>query len=267
MANTRMLTVADLKQHVSPAVYGSALDVQALQRVIDTCEADVLLHCGHHSGVVFGNPLLQLRVRANSSGSWLAAGDVPDGNPQVSGTAVMVQAIDWEEPSGNLAYRITMEGRNMPGSDSQTLSSLFGGNGRASNRTLYVLYNDELIQNESDTINTDSSTGQTVVWEHLNSDSHAVAVASRLDDVEEDDILDIILADAGAHVPYNVAQQKAYRQNAIIELAKVRLAFNALQSYGEGGYNQASLDTEKARKRILSELTDLVKQPFGPRLY
>ena len=261
MTTTPFISLTEIKQHITSEIYGTTFPDDALQRVLDMCEADVLMHAGNHLGVVFSQSVLNLRFQCHSSTEWLQNFGAIVGNPVIAGTSVALNSMSWTVPSGGVG-RITATGREIQGSSlGGNLFGAFASGGMANEKTVYLIYGQNLIRIEFDLIDRDASSENQVIWEFPSGESYYTDLAVTFNDIDAGDAIDLIVADNGSFTPYSSAGQKAFRQNAIIELTKLRLAFNALVSYSDAGYSQKAANLKEERTRILEELSELKRQP------
>ena len=261
MTATPFITVDEIKEHVTPEVYGTALGDAAMQRLLDMCEADVLMHAGNHLGVVFSSSILDIRFQCHSSSEWLRSFATVVGNPTFAGTGVMINSISWEVPTGG-AGRITVAGRAVPGTTlGGSLSSIFVASTTGDQKTMYLIYGQDLIPIEFSLIDESAGNENQVIFEFPSGESYYTDLAMTFNGIDAGEAIDLSIASAGSFIPYNAGGQKAFRQNAIIELMKLRLAFNGLTNYSDAGYSQTVSNLKEERARILEELSQLKRQP------
>ena len=129
-------------------------------------------------------------------------------------------------------------------------------------KTMYLIYGQDLISIESGLIDRDANSENQVIWDFPADESYYTGLATTFNDIDAGDAIDLIVADGGSFTPYNAAGQKAFRQNAIVELMKIRLAFNGLTNYSDAGYSQKVANLKEERTRILNELSELKRQPY-----
>ena len=157
--------------------------------------------------------------------------------------------------------QLTLAGVRHPAADGgpRNLLELFGDGQSGEDKSLYIVDGQNLYEIPYSLINRTDSSEDSVVFEW----SAAGRVPDGLAAIVQGRTITFAVADAFATVSNSARSLWPVMQLAVVDLVKVRLAFDALDSFRDGTYQQMRGNYNRERQRILDEVKSQLSGPGG----
>ena len=241
---TALISEPDMRAIIGDVGGVSIVSTAALQVIIDSSQSEIDHVCGGPNAI--GAQFINQQVMVDTC--W--------NDPRLDITHGNKGPINWIEYRGSVGDNIAVLTVNFD-------VSVLSGRLQTKNYSSYLVFGGNLFEFTYDNAQAD---GGEITYQHAADDSVGMKIQAGLTSMRTAtkttgrpaSLVTYVAAYAGAYVPISAKNLDDLKKQALVELTKLKIEFDATQSLRDGTYSKTSADYSRERRRILRAIQDRV---------